>query len=357
MSENILRISQAKDPVIPATSMEARRNVVLGDNFNVGAGLWARSLQVDGPGTVRGPIHVREDMVINVAQVAQGDRQLFLGGISLGRNLTCVARDTTGSPVDPENLYMPLGIKGEVMGSDVSISNAVVLGNVTCENGRIRNSVIMGSIVADEDLVLENCVCFSAKAQSVKFAGKVGLFFPFVLSNGKNAQFHFEKLTRKDGSMVEDERLVRCLPLCATKGLGCAGSGIKEQTAFTDRLICPFHLESTCPRLNVFMKSSDVIEEIEGKGTQFKGKVLTLADRLLDLTEMLKVANNQARIFKQTLLADLLTKGEFNALQSAGLSGDDKQLLMPIMDEIETGLPVASREINEAMDAGWDEDE
>lgn len=476
MNEATYRIANRHegDAVVPTTSQEVVREVVLGDNFSVGAGVWARTLEVTGPGIARGPLFARDSMMIHVPALdpterrPDGKRQLLLGGISVGGTLTCEARGEA-SPLDGQ---IPLGIKGEVVGEDVSLHQAVVLGNVTCTQGRIRDSVVMGSVVAREGLELSNCVCFSAKAGAMTFGGKVSLFLPFLLStspfklkpdaNGdvhslltsgdvrwgdfiqrvladqkggprsdagrhlwklldreatatfvaearrnfdspeaeaskallaqilneqilKQPEFHASgvfkldigkagtdeemdriqeaiRLERRRGNLTGEEvvrlnrlllemayptmvvksspKMVRCLPVCATPNLGCAAMQERQ-------LSCPLHIDGTCPHPAIFMEVEDQVQHtIKGKPYH----ILTQADRLLNMSKVLEMARNQASLFKRALLADLLTRRDFDAMKGE-IASADRVLLEPILSAVEDGLPETSAKAQDEMEA------
>jgi hypothetical protein len=149
--------------------------------FHIDGVVYGRELRFRGPGSVLGPVLGRGDITLhNHGHLPQR----FLGGLH--------ASGTIGVTPRAEALQLSLVadirradyvIRGDVVAENVTLENAIVVGNVRARHIRLCQCVVLGEVVAGESLRLEAVTFARYRAREVTFAGACMALFTMGMSD------------------------------------------------------------------------------------------------------------------------------------------------------------------------------
>jgi hypothetical protein len=138
--------------------------------FDLHGSIYGRSLEFRGSGCCRGLVVSRGDLRIELSR--KGEQARFLGTLSATGAVTVRVphlpfRDGLCGDIRKASVL----IRGDVVGDQVDLANAVIVGNVHATNVRLRGCVVFGSVVATEKITLEASTILYYHARSIQFAG------------------------------------------------------------------------------------------------------------------------------------------------------------------------------------------
>jgi len=280
--------------IYPSESKMLLDNIKLKGNFKINGAIYGHNIEIKGKGSVNGPIMAKEEIVI-YPPTTEEDQMLFSGGMSSRKVISVkVPQTATRSPVtDPD--FAPLVIKGDLCSNVVHLDNALVLGNIHCNDAYLRNSIILGIPVARTKLELTNTAVIAFDAEHVNLYGRNTLWLPYgIAANGVSfmeiGDDQHIPATSSQEAQVEGAHLawLRYVGLCRSKH-GC-GEGF---------IACELFNTGTCPYPDTRIKQEDILE------MKFRGEtihVATLATRFMDTRKIEKEIKEIADILAGIML-------------------------------------------------------
>jgi hypothetical protein len=151
--------------------------------FFIEGSIYGRDMRFHGPGAVLGPVLGRGDITLEPSE-GKGP-QRFLGGLhTASGNIGCVARTSgyRGSLMASiENTGVV--VRGDVIGDQVSLVDAVVFGNVRGRRVRLTRCIVFGNVIAEEGAVIgsSTVIGYDSKGE-VRFEGPSSMIFPMGTS-------------------------------------------------------------------------------------------------------------------------------------------------------------------------------
>jgi len=138
--------------------------------FWLGSSVYGRSLLFRGAGDCHGIVVGRGDLRVDVSKA--GERQRFRGGIATNGNIGVAAppsglRDSLVADVRKASLL----VRGDVVGENIQLKNAIVVGNVRGSNVHLSSCLVFGAAVASEQLTLSASACLYYHSRLVTFEG------------------------------------------------------------------------------------------------------------------------------------------------------------------------------------------
>ncbi len=280
--------------IYPSESKMLLDDIKLKGNFKINGAIYGHNIEIKGKGSVNGPIMAKEELVI-YPPTTKEDQMLFSAGMSSRKIISVKVPQTSSlSPAtDPD--FAPLVIKGDLCSNVVHLDNALVLGNIHCNDAYIRNSIILGIPIAQNKLELTNTAVIAFDAKVVNLYGRNTLWLPYgIASDGVSFMDIDEKYHAPATSSKEDQvegahiAWLRYVGLCRSKH-GC-GEGF---------IACERFNTGTCPFPDTRMRHEDILE------MNFRGEnvhVATLATRFMDTRKIEKEIKAIADILAGTML-------------------------------------------------------
>jgi len=195
----------------PIEDVDFERTLVLGKDFEVKGGLYAKNLKITGQGEVLGPIFVRSETVL---QGLYSSIKARGGLISVGSLKT----EETGLKA-VETTVCRAGGGGILSGGDliseyVFLENSLVVGSVqAAQQAYLKNCLVIGPVFSKGNLHLTNSTILTYHAKKVEFSGKNTIMLPVGFSKEKPLFLHPDDTS---DSLVT---CLRYLGLCSSLGL------------------------------------------------------------------------------------------------------------------------------------------
>lgn len=195
----------------PIEDVDFERTLVLGKDFGVKGGLYAKNLKVTGRGEVLGPIFVRSETTLLGLDSSLKARGGLISVGSLKTEETGLApAQTTVCRGGGERILSG----GDVISEYVFLENSLVVGSVqAAQQAHLKNCLVIGPVFSRGDLHLTNSTVLTYQAKKVELTGKNTILLPVGFSKEKPRLVHPADPT---------ETLVTCLRylgLCSPAGL------------------------------------------------------------------------------------------------------------------------------------------
>lgn len=138
--------------------------------FQIRGSVYGRQLQFRGSGECYGVVVGRGDLLLDASRA--GERQRMLGPITANGAVTMKApqlriQETCIGDVQKASVI----VRGDVVGDQVSLSNAVVLGNVHGTNIRLTNCIVIGAAIASEQVTVQASTILYYHCRQITFEG------------------------------------------------------------------------------------------------------------------------------------------------------------------------------------------
>jgi hypothetical protein len=176
---NVTLTGEMEGSFYPSCQSEILRNVVLKSPYYLKGGVYALNLENNGGGTVSGPVLASAE--VSLSPPARKSEPLrFLSGISA---TISIAMEEGNEPLEEtvigDMLNAGLIIRGDVVSEMVKVENALIFGNIRGRQITVVNSVIIGSLLAEDELLVENSKFVSFSGGHVELKGNNGCWLPY----------------------------------------------------------------------------------------------------------------------------------------------------------------------------------
>jgi len=165
--------------IYPSCQKEILRNVFLKAPYNINGGIWTMNLKNDGGGIVTGPVMASTEITVTLPR-KNNEPVRFLSGIN---STLSIAVEESGKSLEESVMgkisNAGLIIRGDVVTNMIKLENALVIGNVRGRQITIVNCIIVGSLLAEEELLVENSNFVSFSGKHVVLKGNNGCWLPY----------------------------------------------------------------------------------------------------------------------------------------------------------------------------------
>ncbi len=143
--------------------------------FHIEGSVYGRQLRFRGAGTVLGSVLGRGD--VTFAEPGRAPAR-FLGGLHASGNVVSepTRRGHLQSLLASVD-HAAIVVRGDVIGDQVSLVDAVVFGNVRGRRVRLARCIVFGQVIADESAVLAASTVLAYEAPTVRFEGPCCVVF------------------------------------------------------------------------------------------------------------------------------------------------------------------------------------
>jgi len=181
-TNNVVLTGEMEGSFYPSCQSEILRNVVLKDPYYLKGGVFARNLKNNGGGTVTGPALASAE--VTLTQPGGKSRPMrFLSGISASISISVEeeARSLQETVIG-NMLNAGLIVRGDIVSDMVKLENALIFGNIRGRQITVVNSMVIGSLLAEDELLVENSKFVSFSGGHVVLRGNNGCWLPYGTS-------------------------------------------------------------------------------------------------------------------------------------------------------------------------------
>jgi hypothetical protein len=176
---NVTLTGEMEGSFYPSRQSEILRNVILKSPYYLKGGVYALNLENNGGGTVSGPVLATAEVSLSPPS-RKSEPLRFLSGISA---TVSMAVEEVNEPLEEtvigDMLKAGLIIRGDVVSEMVKVENALIFGNIRGRQITVVNSVIIGSLLAEDELLVENSKFVSFSGGHVLLKGTNGCWLPY----------------------------------------------------------------------------------------------------------------------------------------------------------------------------------
>jgi hypothetical protein len=179
---NVMLTGEMEGSFYPSCQSEMQRNVMLKGPFYLKGGIFSQYLKNNGGGTVTGPVLASAEVTLS-QPVGNPEPLRFLSGISA--TISIAMEEKAGGLEETVISNMKnagLIIRGDVVSDMIKLENALIFGNLRGRQISVVNSIIIGSILAEEELIIENSKFVSFSGGHVVLKGDNGCWLPYGTS-------------------------------------------------------------------------------------------------------------------------------------------------------------------------------
>lgn len=274
VNENhILIKEEVQTPILPSKKAELLRDISLKAGFIVHGAVYAQNMDIEGQGIVDGPVFAKKE--IRIVPPLDGDDKIILRrGINAGRAILVEVSNLGKSSPVRDCSFTPLVVRGDICTGQLKLENALVFGNIHCENAYIKESIIIGSPIVASKLQIENSAMISFNAGAVEVYGRNTLWVPYGIARD-SIEFCPVDLP-ETGQEVEDAAFgwIRYIGLCNSTKTGCG----------EPLIACDQYLDGTCMYRDIRFDPKDILNVKREDNTY--NQILTFAPRILDLSSI-----------------------------------------------------------------------
>ncbi|MGD2086949.1 MAG: hypothetical protein PVH61_12270 [Candidatus Aminicenantes bacterium] len=179
---NVTLTGEKEGAFYPSCQSELLRNVRLKSPYYLKGGILSQNLTNSGGGTVTGPVLASSEVTLS-SSTGKKEPLRFLSGISATISISMeeeakpLAESVIGSM-----LKAALIVRGDVVSDMVKLENALIFGNVRGRQITVVNSIIIGSLMAEDELLVENSKFVSFAGGHVVLKGNNGCWLPYGTS-------------------------------------------------------------------------------------------------------------------------------------------------------------------------------
>jgi hypothetical protein len=196
---NVTLTGEMEGSFYPSRQSEILRNVVLKNPYYLKGGIYALNLENNGGGTVAGPVLASAEVSLS-PPVRESEPLRFLSGISA--TVSIAVEEVNKSLEDTvigNMLNAGLIIRGDVVSEMIKLENALIFGNIRGRQITAVNSVIIGSLLAEDELLVENSKFVSFSGGHVVLKGNNGCWLPYATAL---APFEFKEALDSKGKTI-----------------------------------------------------------------------------------------------------------------------------------------------------------
>ena len=182
---NVILTGEMEGSFYPSCQAELLRNVRLKSPYYLKGGILSQNLTNSGGGTVTGPVLASSEVTLSPSRPSSGKREplRFLSGISA---TISISMEEEAKPLEEtvigNMLKTALIIRGDVVSDMVKLENALIFGNIRGRQITVVNSIIIGSLLAEDELLVENSKFVSFSGGHVVLRGNNGCWLPYGTS-------------------------------------------------------------------------------------------------------------------------------------------------------------------------------
>ena len=184
MSEYGDRLIEGKTGALyPIDDLDFERTIVLGGDFEVEGGIYAKNIKVQGRGVVHGPAFVRAETTLYGMHSSLAARS----GVT---SISSLKTDETGLPPSETTVARPGGERiisgGDLVSEHVFLENCLVVGSVQgAEKVYLKNCLVIGPVFSHGEVHMANCTFLTYNAESVVFEGRNTCILPMGFSRNR----------------------------------------------------------------------------------------------------------------------------------------------------------------------------
>jgi hypothetical protein len=182
---NVILTGEMEGSFYPSCQAELRRNVRLKSPYYLKGGILSQNLTNKGGGTVTGPVLASAEVTLSSSTPSTGKTEplRFLSGISATISISVEEEaKPLGETVIGNMLKTALIIRGDVVSDMVKLENALIFGNIRGRQITVVNCIIIGSLLAEDELLVENSKFVSFSGGHVVLRGNNGCWLPYGTS-------------------------------------------------------------------------------------------------------------------------------------------------------------------------------
>jgi hypothetical protein len=179
---NVILSGEMEGSFYPSRQSEILRNVVLKSPYNIKGGVFSQNLKNNGGGTVTGPALASAEVTLSLPP-GKSKPLRFLSGVSATISISVEEQAKPLKDTAIGNmLNARLIVRGDVVSEMIKLENALIFGNVRGRQITVVNSLIIGSLLAENELLVENCKFVSFSGGHVVLKGNNGCWLPYGTS-------------------------------------------------------------------------------------------------------------------------------------------------------------------------------
>lgn len=196
---NVTLTGEMEGSYYPSCQSEILRSVILKTPYYLKGGIYTQNLKNNGGGTVTGPVLASAEVMLSQPG-GKSEPLRFLSGISA---TISIAVEEEAKPLKEtvigSMLNAGLIIRGDVVSDMIKLENALIFGNIRGRQVTVVNSIIIGSLLAEDELLVENSKFVSFSGGHVVLGGDNGCWLPYGTSL---KPFEFKDLSDSKGKTI-----------------------------------------------------------------------------------------------------------------------------------------------------------
>jgi hypothetical protein len=179
---NVILTGEMEGSFYPSCQSEILRDVVLKKPYYLKGGIFSQNLKNSGGGTVTGPVLASAEVTLS-PPAKKKEPLRFLSGISATISIAVEEEaKSLKETVIGNMINAGLIIRGDVVSDMVKLENALIFGNIRGRRITVVNSIIIGSLLAEDELLVENSKFVSFSGGHVVLRGINGCYLPYGTS-------------------------------------------------------------------------------------------------------------------------------------------------------------------------------
>jgi cytoskeletal protein CcmA (bactofilin family) len=168
---NIVVDSSVSGSVFPTTESDLAFPVLIDGSREpivIGGSLYARSLEILGDVTIKGPVVARGDVRLD----PNGRLIKLLAGLTVNGSVRCIESRENNSKLQDGISNAGVLIKGDLaVNQNIFLDNSVIFGSLRGVNCNLENSLILGTAAVQERLRIAMSTLIGYKSRDVSFEG------------------------------------------------------------------------------------------------------------------------------------------------------------------------------------------
>jgi hypothetical protein len=179
---NVILTGEMEGSFYPSCQSEILRDVVLKSPYYLKGGIFSQNLKNNGGGTVTGPVLASAEITLT-PPIRKKEPLRFLSGMSATISIAVEEEaKSLKETVIVNMMNAGLIIRGDVVSDMVKLENALIFGNIRGRRLTVVNSIIIGSLLAEDELLVENSKFVSFSGGHVALRGINGCYLPYGTS-------------------------------------------------------------------------------------------------------------------------------------------------------------------------------
>jgi hypothetical protein len=152
--------------VIPGRIEEVAREVFIRPGSYVHGGVFGDRIEMEGAATIEKCVYASRDV-----RLIMSDDLVCQSSLGAKRNIS--SEDAAGV----------LRVYGDVIGHDISLRRAAILGSLHGRNVRLSECVVLGPVVAERRADLSHCCVLTANAAEIRLGSGVTTVLPYLMAS------------------------------------------------------------------------------------------------------------------------------------------------------------------------------